>query len=233
KSIQLRPDYIFGYVVLGSILQKLTCDSSAVKFYKKAISLDPKQLFSILSLSEQYLIMGNMSMAEKYFRKAETISPDWFFVLFLGGRLELLKKNYKKADQYFNKYEEKYQSAREYFHGYILLKLGETAVGQGIIDNELKEYLEYAKYHPKGTSRTENAIAEIYAINGDKENAFKWLNKAINKGWIDYRYNLIYPYFKSVKKEKQFDDLIIKMKTKIDSMKAIIIESDPDPEFCE
>ncbi len=64
----------------------------------------------------------------------------------------------------------------------------------------------------------------MYAILGKKKEALKWLNKAVNKGWLEYRTNLVYPFLDSVKSSNKFSLLVSKMKTKIDSLKFLLMD---------
>ena len=74
--------------------------------------------------------------------------------------------------------------------------------------------------------------ADMYAILGDKKRSLDWLNRAVEKGWIEYRQNLVYPYLDSVKSEFQFQNLISEMKIRIDSMKAILQKENSTWEEC-
>jgi len=74
--------------------------------------------------------------------------------------------------------------------------------------------------------------ADMYAILGDKKRLLDWLNRAVEKGWTEYRQNLVYPYLDSVKSELQFQNLISEMKIRIDSMKAILQKENSTWEEC-
>ncbi len=220
KSIQLQPDHIFGYTVLGMIYADLLCNDKGFEMFNKALSLDPNHLFSLSLMIKYSLLNGNQVRAEEYLNTLSEISNDSFIELFSGGQLKLLKRNYKSSNDYWIKYETKFNTPPEYLHGYIYKKLDKIKKGNEIIKNEIRDYIDYSG--PQNLS----VFAEIYAIDGNKTKTLVTLEKAINSGWINYRRHLIYPFMNNYKNDEKFKFLINKMKSKIDSIKNVLVEND-------
>ncbi len=219
KSIQLQPDHIFGYVVLGMIYAELLCDNKAIELFEKALSLAPNHGFTLTQLSKYSLLNGNIEKATKYLNILSVNYPKSFMQLFAGGQLELVKQNYKLSDKYWKKYETKFSVPPEYLHGYIYKKIGKIKEANKIIENEIKDYSEYQG--PQNLS----IFSEIYAVDGNKTKALETLEKAVNSGWINYRRHLIFPFMNEYKNDNKFKFLINKMKSKVDSIKNVLIEN--------
>ncbi len=61
-------------------------------------------------------------------------------------------------------------------------------------------------------------IAQIYAVKGDKKNAYKWLEEAFEAGWTEYSYAAIDPLFRSMQQDEQFKKLIENAREKVNAM---------------
>ena len=162
-----------------------------------------------------------------------TISPDWAYGLSLGAKLEMFKKNYMKSIKYLDKYFRSTQSEKEYDYGYVLIKLNKIKEAKSLLEREEKNYLDEIESSPNGSGSNENNLANIYAILGNKQKALLWLNKAVSKGWIEYRQNIVYPYMDSLKSDKEFQSLIKLMKANTESIKVLAINEDPDWDECD
>ena len=66
---------------------------------------------------------------------------------------------------------------------------------------------------------TREYIAMIYALQGNKEEALKWLQKAVDAGWYHYRYIVRHPMLENVRDEPRFKEIIEKTKAKVDEMR--------------
>lgn len=221
-SILLEPDNVFGFIVLGGIYQKLNCDSLAIFWFQKALEFEPNNLLAHFYLIEQYLLMEDIANAEKYFDDLTKVAQNWQYAFTIGSKIQLLKQNYSKAKAYLDKNIKFSGSYKEYDYAYILEKMNRQKDSQIIIEKEKEKYLLAINESLNGKGDLEKSLAEIFLISGDKKNSLVWFNKAVSKGWFEYKQNLVYPYFDSLKNSKQFQLLIAKMKTKVDSLKSIL-----------
>ncbi len=226
KSIILKPDDVFGYIVLGGIFQKLDCNGLALYWLNKAMELDPQNPLVYFHLINQHIMMQNFDEATKYVDKLLSIAPSWPYSFWLAGRLETLEKNYRKALDYFDKMLSITGEEEEYDYGFLLLKLGKKNKGKKIIERDLNYYLTEMKETSDSLNLDAKTIADIYAILGEKPQALFWLNKAVEKGWIEYRPLAVYPYLDAIKSEPEYQKLISLIKEKSDSIKSVIIKND-------
>jgi len=232
KSITLEPDNVFGYIVLGGIYQKFNCNNLALMWFNKALELEPENLLAHVYVINQYILMNDFSKAETYLNKLINYSPDWAFGLSLGGRLKMLEKKYKKALSYLDKSLAITGGEKEYDYGYILIRLSKETEGKKIIKKEIANYIKEIEGEPDESNIGEKSLADMYAILGERQKSLNWLSKAVKKGWIEYRQNLVYPFMDSIKSESKFQKLISIMRAKIDSMKAIVKKENLTWEEC-
>jgi len=232
-SILLQPDNVFGYIVLGGIFQKINCDSLAISRFNKALQLDPKNLLAHIYIIDQYILQENLKEAQIYSDSLMNIAPNWAFALSMAAKLEMIKKNFKAAKNYLDKSISLSGSDKEYDYGYILLTLNKVKEGTAILNSELQVYLNEVESNPNGSSANEMSLADIYSTLGNKQRSIYHLKKASDKGWIDYRHILVYPYLDSLKNTIKFKNLINVMKSKTDSIKALAIIEDPTWSGCK
>jgi hypothetical protein len=70
-------------------------------------------------------------------------------------------------------------------------------------------------------------ISQIYAIKGDYEKSYQWLEKSINAGWLEFPFGIIDPLFVNMRDQEKFQQLIRQTKFKVDSLQ-LVIPGNPD-----
>ena len=63
------------------------------------------------------------------------------------------------------------------------------------------------------------AFGAFHAIKGNKVEAYKWLQKGIDAGFIEYRSLLINPLWENLRGEQQFQQIIAQLKAKVEEMR--------------
>ena len=233
KSNILAPDNILGIISRSYIYKYLRCDSLAIKWAKKAVDLDPQNKYVLSNIGEVYLSSGDYGKADKYFKRSIAVDTNWTLGWFLGTRIETALGNYKLAKEYSDKYMEIANVKPEYFYAYFLMKLNQSDSAMKILKREKQSYVEYIKENPEATNLDFIALAEIYAILSEKENAFKFWSTAINKGYTGIDRTRYYPFLDPLKTDSRYNLLIKKMQSRIDSMKNIIKEKYPTYKICK
>ncbi|MFZ1292018.1 MAG: hypothetical protein WAR79_18115 [Melioribacteraceae bacterium] len=233
RANELAPDNVMGNLSVSMIYKNLNCNKSAILWAKKSILLDPSYPFSISYLGDLYLNINDIKNAKKYFEMSIKNDSNWVFGWFLGGRIEAVQKNYLRAKKYFDRYMEISNSSPEYFYAQILQKLNMHDDAKTILVSEQESYLEYLKKYPNPKIMNFILMAEIYAIENNKENAFKWWKTAIGKNFTDINRIKIYPYFDNLRNEPNYKMLLIKMQSKIDSFQAEVKNKYPEYFDCK
>ena len=232
KANVLAPGDIMGNISISMIYSDLNCFKAAIDWGNNALKLDNENKFANSFLGEVYLNSGDFKNAKKYFEQSIKLDSNWVFGWYLGARIESVLGNYELSKKYFDKYQSITQSVPEYFYAHTLKMLNENDSAQVIINEELQDYGSYLKDEPKFDTFNYMAFAEVHAVNNDKANAFKWWRTALNKGFIDINRIKIFPYLANLRNEPQYNILMDKMQTKLDSFKIVINDTFPDYAEC-
>lgn len=233
KANVLAPGDIMGNISISMLYSDLNCFDAAIEWGEKALALDSDNRFANSFLGEVYLNSGDYKNAKKYFEQSIKLDSNWVFGWYVGARIESVLGNFKLSKKYFDKYHNITQTAPEYFYAHTLLKLDKDDSAKAIIEEELADYSSYLKDNPNFDNFIYISFAEVHAINKDKENAFKWWRKALNKGYIDANRIKVYPYFENLRNEPQYSILMNKMLTKLDSFKTEIRNNFPEYTECK
>jgi TPR repeat protein len=67
-------------------------------------------------------------------------------------------------------------------------------------------------------------LARMYAIRGTKDEAYSWLQKAIDLGWRDYRMAQVDPWFENVRSDERFRQMMANVKGMVDEMRRRVEE---------
>jgi len=221
RANELTPDDIMGNISLSMVYKNLNCDSSAIYWCKKALSLEPNHLFANSFLGDLYSNIGDYENANWYFKKSIEIDSNWVFGWFMGGNMELTRRNYKLAKEYYDNYMRITETSPEFFYAHALLNLNQADSAKVILEKEVSDYIEF--FAETSTSAELNdyiGFAEIYAINGDMKNAFKWLKEAIDNGFTEINRVQNYPFFDDFRTEPEYVNLLTTIESKIDSFKS-------------
>lgn len=218
RSNELAPEDILGNISLSMVYKNLNCYNQAISWAEKAANLDSQNKFVHSFIGDLYLNIGELENAEKYFKQSVAIDSNWIFGWFLGARIETVKQNHIKAKEYYDRYMKISGSDPEYFYAYTLIKLNQQDSAKVILDEELNDYSEYLSHNNSIQIFNYMAFAEIYALVGDKENSFKWWQKAIDKGYTDIYRLKQYPYLDILKTEPRYNILLSQMQEMIDSI---------------
>ena len=67
-------------------------------------------------------------------------------------------------------------------------------------------------------------LAQVNAVLGNKEAAYKWLQKAINNGWRQYEMSLNDPLLENIRNEDRFKEMMNNLKQMVYTMRKKIDE---------
>ncbi|MFH1312349.1 MAG: hypothetical protein ABIJ00_03900 [Candidatus Eisenbacteria bacterium] len=70
-------------------------------------------------------------------------------------------------------------------------------------------------------------IASIYAVQGEKEQAYTWLLKSIDAGWLNYSALINDPLFECLHDDDRFKQMMADLKARVAEMRARAEEEIP------
>lgn len=235
RANTLEPDNIWVIVSNGIVYKILGCNDLAIKWVKKAVALDPENTYTLMMLGEFNLYAGNFSEAKKHIDQSLTVNNKFVLGWYQKSQVETVTGNYESAKKSIDSLINLTNAANpEYYYAYVLLKLNKKNEAMKILTQQKNEYIQYLKDYPAVASTVDYiALAEIYAILNEKENAFNLWEDAIKRGWLDIRRNILYPYFENLREEPEYHRLVNVMQNKINSIKSLIKENYPEYEICD
>lgn len=231
KSGVLNPTLAFNYYGVGAVYLSLGDDAKAEEWCEKALELQPDLVYPHVVLTEMYLAQGKFQQATDQSRKILSIVPDDVVALSMAGNAELFSANYAQAKQYFEKAISISSSGFTRFTGrsnttglgYIFWKTGKQAEARKMFNRSLNEDLKELEQRNEWNALPYD-LAAINAIQGNKQEAYKWLQKAIDAGWRDYRIGLKDPLLGNLRNDEQFQQMMAQVKAKVDEMRKKVEE---------
>jgi TolB-like protein/Flp pilus assembly protein TadD len=219
KSIQVDPARASGYATLGLIYTGLALDSAAEKWYITSIELLPN-LIRQENLIKCYITTKNYDKARKYIQYVQKESPGDNGILEVAGLVEVNAGDYQKAKVLYDSAYTKNPAKKEYSseYAFILWKLNRKKEASIIFKNASQEAEEIIK---QGNEEFNSPyiLAQVNAVLGNKELAYKWFQQAINYGWRQYEMTLNDPLFENIRNEDRFKNMINSVKQTVYSMR--------------
>jgi len=184
---------------------------SAEANFRKAITMEPSNEDARIALAMYYRIIGDLDKMYHHTKAASKIAPVSLPVLLQHGYSNWLLKEYDKAIQIFNKILELDPLFRSALEGIALVQVAQKKYDKALksvkkyldlVDSEFKggtqlgyiaalkgdvklakESLEIIKKREKANPDLNLSLdyAVIYAALDDKDEAFKYLNKAVDE----------------------------------------------------
>jgi serine/threonine-protein kinase len=189
--------------------------AEAKKWYGGCLALDPTYLECISNLMEPYILEGNKQEVKALEQKLLSIDPELPGVLETLREAELYLGNYQKAAEYSKKLPKDWLDVQD---GYILMKIGNRAEANKVLGAALKYRQDRIAGKSEGPSDF-IIIGAIHAVKGNKSEAYKWLQNAIDLGFVTYRFLLISPLWESLRDDQQFQQMMAQLKARVEEMR--------------
>jgi non-specific serine/threonine protein kinase len=243
KILNLDPDSSHGHLLLGLLLLKRESALKAYPELKRALNLDPNNPANLNWLGYITMAhIGRLSVAEPLVERLQKIDPLTPFVQsfhsfmhWMKGRFDLARESLQKWIQmepdgvlshwYYLQllaWEGKFDEASVYVDKYVqefshssftslslFLKFSLEGKKSQARESISKEVLEVAwnDFHLPWY------IAECYSLLDEKQEALKWLEHAVDRGWINYPlFSELDPFLENIRKEPRFKKLMERVK---------------------
>jgi TolB-like protein/Flp pilus assembly protein TadD len=224
KGIALSPAYAFNYAELGDIYVGLDDLVRGEEWLKKSLALQPDLDVPHSYLIDLYLYLGEYNKAIEQGQTGLSKFPGnpsaW--IIESAARAELFSGHYEKAQEYYQKIGEQPIEL-----GYIYWKAGRKDEARELFQTNLdrlqKRFEQGDESNDIGVS-----MAAIYAVQGNKEEALKWLQKSVDAGWRDYRYISRYPLLENIRDDARFKRIIDDIKAKVAEMRRRVEQLEKD-----
>jgi protein kinase/serine/threonine-protein kinase len=158
---------------------------------------DKRALVMLGAAGDVALFEGDLKSAEEYYVTAIRLSPSAQWNAAQWGRMHRVSL------------------------GVVYLQEGRAQEAQDLL-TEAMEYVqdELAQGHEGWQPRYQ--LAAIHAIRGQKDEAYQWLEQAIDAGWRLYRIALQDPLLENLLADQPFQEMMARVKSEVDSMRALV-----------
>jgi tetratricopeptide (TPR) repeat protein len=202
RAIELNPNYATGHHWYGvTYLTKMERFDEAIAELKRAQELDPLSLPINADVGNTYIQARQYDKAIEQLRKTIDMDQSFYFAHALLGMAYQMKGDFQDAIG-------EYQQARQLNDdSFVLALLGDVYAVSGRKDEALK-MLDQLNQLSKQRFVWAYGIALVYVGLGDKDQAFKWLQKSLDDHEARINRLKVDPLFDSLRSDPRFDDFV-------------------------
>jgi tetratricopeptide (TPR) repeat protein len=230
KAIALDPASGFHCGHLGNVYIALDDPGQAEVWLKKALELQPDLDVAHRGLIYLYLASGEFNKAIEQSQMLLSKLPDSPGAIWIAALAELFSGHFEKAQEHYQKIaaQTSYRNSETCNQlGFIYWKGGRTDEATQLFQ-ENSDRLQKRLEEGDESSDIRVLMAEIYAVQGNKEEALRWLEKAFDAGWLYYNYASRYPLLENIRDDERFKRIIDDIKAKVAEMRRRVEQLERD-----
>jgi tetratricopeptide (TPR) repeat protein len=222
----LSPVIAFNYYGVGVAYDFLGDYSTATDWYNKALALQPDLRSALISLAYVSLRQGDYQQCIERAEKILATDPTYIDAVVAIGSAEVLQGNYQRAEKYLAR-----SVAIDSLQG-DNTGLGYVYWNTGRYDEARKMFARSLAVHRMQLEQGNEYsfvpydLAVITAIQGNKAEAYTWLQKAIDAGWREYRAAERDPSLENLRGDDRFKNMMADVRAKVDEMRKRVEEMD-------
>jgi protein kinase/serine/threonine-protein kinase len=233
KALELDPRSAGRYVWLATDYMAMGEYEKAVLWVRKAQQISPDGAvghFGHLTLIRSYLGLGKVDEALKVSRDYVALSPDNVIALCTAGIVALAIDDIDWARELFEKASRDNPTARylvvasvSSLLGSALMKEGETREAERLF----RESIRFAEAKLEQGDESQFSLGDLaitYSMWGKKEQACKWLEKAVDTGWCWHPDVTTPAYWENIQGEDCYEQLMVKVDARLGDMRHRVEE---------
>jgi tetratricopeptide (TPR) repeat protein len=219
KALPLSPMVAFSYLGPGLLYLDLGEYSKASEWIDKALALQPDlqtaQMF-------QALVFFAEGEYQEFIERTDKIlasNPNYVLALNVMGHAEIRLGNYPRAEEYLARaiaIDSLKGDATSL--GYVYWKTGRPEDARKMLARSLELDKEELAQGNESCDVPFD-LAEINALQGNKTEAYDWLQKAIDPGWRNYGRAEVDPILDSLRGDERFKKMMAGAKARVEDMR--------------
>lgn len=204
KAITMEPDNSEARQALSLYYRIMGDYENMIEQAESAVKIDPLSLPALLELGRAHCVVKNYDKSLNAFSEALELDPLFRAALEGKAMVYLIQKKYNKALRMIKKYaklvDSKYPGASQL--AYLYAKMGDREMAQENINRMMKR----EKDEPNHNFSLDFAM--VYSALGDKDVAFKYLQKAVDEklGSVLLVHSL--PFIKELKGDSRYQKIL-------------------------
>jgi len=202
RALDLSPNYVTAHQWYGIVLMAEQRFDEAAREFTTALAIDPLSLMTSADLGQVYFYSGRFDRVIEQTRKILEVNPAFPPAHDLQGMSYEQQGNYEQAASEFQKYFELSDHGND---AKMHLAHLYAVSGRG---TEARKLLSELESPPNGQFASPYDIASIYAALGEKEAAFRWLERAYRERAAMMPMANIDPLFNPLRTDPRFDKLL-------------------------
>jgi len=205
RAIAIDPEMSEAHMALGNTHGWVYDYAEAAEEFREGIRRDPEngRGWDQLSWALGYRTPPDALEAEKAAREAIRLQPTSAAAQYHLGRALMLQGRYQEAIA-------AYQRSRELGGDFENIGMAQLSLAQGDYDQAIAYGVKDIGKIGKSNAIGLYWLSSAYAGKGDKEQALKTLQKALDVGFRDFAAMDAAPYFSSLREDPRFKELIRK-----------------------
>jgi tetratricopeptide (TPR) repeat protein len=207
RALELNPNLSRTHVLYGFHFVYLGNHEQAFTHYRRAVELDPLNLHALESLANEYFSSKQYEQAIEHSRKTLEIDPtfasghyDLSNAYGLTGKYDLWLEEWEKGARLNNDSED-----------LALVDAVRREYAKSGYRGALKRFVALTEEQAKRIYIDPAWIAGIYALLGEKDRAFGWLEKAYGEKSGFLPYIKASPFFDSLRSDPRYAGLLKRM----------------------
>jgi serine/threonine protein kinase/Tfp pilus assembly protein PilF len=205
-AIELNPSSAISHERYSECLLTKTRFDEGIRERKRAEELDPISTHSLGGLGHAYLVMGRYDESIPHFQKALDLYPNAAFIRAQLAWSYAMKRMYPQALAEYDKIAEP-DKAVAAENQLVADGLGWVYAVAGRRDDALKIAREVEHLSPR-TYVDYYQLATIYAGLGEREEAFRLLEKGYQERSVGMLYLRVDPFWENVRSDPRYVDLL-------------------------
>jgi DNA-binding winged helix-turn-helix (wHTH) protein/TolB-like protein/Flp pilus assembly protein TadD len=205
RAIELNPNSADAHYKYSYCLVVSGHPEEAIAEIKRAQELDPLSLAIMADAGEIYYFARRADASVEQLRKAVDMDPNFVRAHFLLGRALEQKRDFQGAVAEFQMAAALSQNSNE-----MLAALGQGYAAWGRRD-EAQRVLDQLEGRSKQGYISPHFMAIIYASLNDRDRAFEWLDKAVEKRFPALIYLKVNPIWDNLHSDPRFTPLLRKI----------------------
>ena len=220
------PAWAWGPFYVANTYFALGDGAKAEEFYAKAVDLQPNLSSGHTGLICALIAQGKHAQAVDQLRRFQTTSPDddryWMKI----ADVEVLLGLDQPAKEHARKGIETAPAVRynprgilaSTILGYLLGKEGKEQEADGFFQQSLQLDEEDLVEGDEGFDVPYD-LAIIHAVQGNKPEAYQWLQRAVDAGWLYYDLGVRDPMLQNLRADEQFQQMMAALKARVNELK--------------